>query len=611
LKISQSKIYEIASSLYIVDFITQYTTLRKAGKNFMGRCPFHEERTPSFSVSQEKGVYHCFGCGKSGNIFSFIMDIDNVSFYEAVKILADKANVRIEFDEESYIEDKNQIELLYEINKRAAKYFHDNLLSHDGIYAREYLDKRNIKEETLVKFGLGFALRFNDALYNKFITEFKREDLVSSGLILALNLNEYRDRFRGRLIFPIISESSRVVGFGARRLFDDDNLEAKYINSPETKIYNKSKILFGLNLSKNPIKDKGYALLVEGYMDLIMLYQNGIENVIASSGTSLTNLQVKILSRYTDEIVIVYDADKAGQSAAHRGIELVMENDMKASVVVLPQGEDPDSYVKEYGADKFILLLEKRKSFINYLGDKFSQENRLSTPDGKTEFVREIIQLIAKLKDEIKRDFYIKDIAQRFSIYESVIRQELDKILKLNQRGLTREVKRYTVESETEPLERVDIPKNETKLIQLLIDSDNETKKYLMDNLEIDYITDKEVIKIVNYIFLNINNPQKITLTNLYNQFTDKYTREEILGKAQRSEEYDEKINRKHITDSTLILNQLKHNQLLLQRQTIMNKLKLIGSNSNEIDILLKEKIKLDNEILLTEKKMKSLYKPK
>jgi len=604
MRITQSKIDEIASSLDIVDIISQYTTLRKSGKNFMGRCPFHEERTPSFSVSQEKGVYHCFGCGKSGNMFNFIMDIDNVSFYEAVKILADKANISIEFDEDTYAEDKNKIELLYEINKQAAKYFHDNLMSHDGIYAREYLERRGVKDDIITKFGLGFALRNNDAFYNKFSTDFKREDLVSSGLILGLNLNEYRDRFRGRLIFPIITESSRVVGFGARRLYEDDNLEAKYINSPETKVYNKSKILFGLNLSKNAIKEKGYTLLVEGYMDLIMLYQNGIENTIASSGTSLTTLQVKILSRYTDEITIVYDADTAGQNAAHRGIEIIMENDLKASVVLLPQGEDPDSYIREYGKDKFKTLLEKRKSFINYLGERFIQENRLSTPDGKTEFVREIIHLIAKLKDGIKRDFYIKDIAERFSIYESVIRQELDKLLKLNRRGLTKEIKSYTRETEQIPRAEINVSSIELMLIRLLADADGETKSYLMDNLEIDYITSPQVMRIVNYIFVNIDNPNKINYVGLFNEFQEKEIRD-ILGKALLDENYviqDKEKSR--ISEAKFVLSQLKLSHIKKEIAEIENTMKATNTYSQKaldlqpkLEELIREKISLENQM--------------
>lgn len=313
MKIPQTKIDEIASSLDIVDVISQHTPLRKAGRSFMGRCPFHEERSPSFSVSQEKGVYHCFGCGKSGNIFTFIMDIDNVSFVDAAKLLAEKANITLEFDNEPFDGDRNQIESLYELNKKAAKYFYDNLMGRDGEYAREYLRQRGIKDDIITKFGLGYSLRERDAIYKKYINEYSREDIIGSGLILNLTSNETVDRFRGRLMFPIINESSKVVGFGARKLYEESYDDAKYVNSPETKIYNKSKILYGLNLAKNKIKESGFVLLVEGYMDLIALFQNGFENVVASSGTSLTNLQVKILSRYTSEIVIVYDSDLAGQ----------------------------------------------------------------------------------------------------------------------------------------------------------------------------------------------------------------------------------------------------------------------------------------------------------
>jgi DNA primase len=609
MKISQSKIDEIAASIDIVDVISPYTNLRKAGKNFMGRCPFHEERTPSFSVSQEKGVYHCFGCGKSGNIFTFIMDIDNVTFYDAVKTLAERAGIHLQFDEEQY-EDRNKIELLYEINKRAGKYFYDNLVSNEGIYAKEYLEQRGIKNETITKFGLGFSLRANDALLNKFESEFKKEDLISSGLVIQANLNELRDRFRGRLMFPIISESGRVVGFGARRLFDSDNLEAKYINSPETKIYNKSKILYGLNFAKKRIKETGYAILVEGYMDLISLSQNGIENVIASSGTSLTTLQVKILSRYTKEIVIVYDADLAGQNAARRGIELILENDINASLIVLPKGEDPDSYIKNFGREKFDELLNKRQSVINYIGESYEKEGKLNSPEGKTEFAREIINLIARIKDPIKRDFYIKDIAERFVIYESIIRQELDKLLKLKSRGLTKEPLPYQRESTFEDLTEEKTPVNisniELMLIRLLVDSDNETKEFLMDNLEIDFISDPDIITIINYIFKNFEKPERINHVSLFNEFNNKRTRE-IIGKALLDENYimHDMKDRNHLKEAKFTLNQLRLSDLKKKINEIENKIKSVNEYSPETTILQKEHQVLTKKRVSLEKEMR------
>lgn len=606
MKITQSKIDEIAASIDIVDIISQYTTLRKAGKNFMGRCPFHEERTPSFSVSQEKGVYHCFGCGKSGNVFNFIMDIDNVTFYDAVRTLAERAGIQLEFDKEEY-EDRNQIELLYEINKRAGKYFYDNLMSHDGTYAREYLEQRGIKTDTITKFGLGFSQRANDALFNKFINEFKREDLISSGLIILSNLNEVRDRFRGRLMFPIFSESSRVVGFGARRLFDSDNLEAKYINSPETKIYNKSKILYGLNLAKNRIKETGFALLVEGYMDLISLYQYGIQNVIASSGTSLTTLQVKILTRYAKEIVIVYDADLAGQNAARRGIELILENDLTASLIVLPKGEDPDSYIKNYGREKFDELLSKRQSVINYIGENYRSAGKLESPEGKTEFVREIINLIIKIKDPIRRDFYIKDIADRFGIYESIIRQEMDKLLNLKSRGLTKETPQFTSEQIEERTARseLNVPNIELMLIRLLVDSDEETREYLMNNMEADFITDKDIERIVNFVFKNAETPENISHVHLFNEFNDRRIRD-IIGKALLDENYimQENKDRNHMKEAKFVLNQLRLSGIRKQILEIENKIKSVNQYSPETlelqkkhQLLVKDRVALEKEL--------------
>ncbi|HJY62724.1 MAG TPA: DNA primase, partial [Ignavibacteria bacterium] len=380
MKIPQHKIDEIAATVDIVDVISGYTNLRKAGRNFMGRCPFHEERTPSFSVSQEKGVYHCFGCGKSGNMFTFLMEKENITFFEAAKGLAAKANIKLEFIDEPFDEDRDKIEVLYEIHIRAARKYHDNLNQRSGEYAREYLNRRDIPGEMITKFGIGYSLKEKDALFRELKEEFSLEDLLGSGLFIDLGRDEIRDRFRGRLMFPIISESGKVIAFGGRKIFEDITDEAKYINSPETKIYNKSKTLYGLNFSKNAIKQSGFAILVEGYLDLISLYQFGIENVIASSGTSLTGLHVKILSRYTDEVVILFDSDLAGQNASRRAIELLLENNIKATVIELPQGDDPDTYIRNSGIDKFNHILQNRIGIIDFIGNRYKTEGKLGTP---------------------------------------------------------------------------------------------------------------------------------------------------------------------------------------------------------------------------------------
>ena len=609
MKIPQNKIDEIASSTDIVEVISAYTPLRKAGRNFMGRCPFHEERTPSFSVSQEKGVYHCFGCGKSGNAFTFLMDTEKITFFDAVKMLAEKANIQIEFENEPYDPDRNKTEVLYSINSKAGRYFHELLNKRDGEYAKEYLNQRGIDSETAVKFGLGYSLREKDALYREFSGEFDENDLVESGLVLNIGSNEKRDRFRGRLMFPILTESGKVAGFGGRRIWGEGaSEEAKYINSPETRIYNKSKILYGLNFSKSAIKSEGFAVLVEGYMDLISLFRNGIENVVASSGTSLTQLHVKILSRYTKEVVVVFDSDLAGENASRRAIELFIENDMIVSVVALTYGEDPDTYVKKHGKEGFKKLLNSRKSVIDYIAGSYNDKGMLATPEGKTGFIKEIIGLIAKMKDEIKRDFYIKDISERFSIYESLIRKELDKTLRMKSRGITGN---SAVQPEITAIKKapdVKIPAVELMLIRLLIDSDEKTRDYLTANLEFDLISNEAAGIIINYIMQNINNPGNITHVHLFNEFHDDVSKD-IIGKALLDEYYvmQGSKSKNYLNEAKSVLTQLRLNQITEKIKDIETKIKTDNQYTKENMSLLSEHQKLKTESIRLKNELKSV----
>jgi len=607
LKIPQTKIDEIASSIDIVDVISAYTPLRKAGRSFMGRCPFHEEKTPSFSVSQEKGVYHCFGCGKSGNMFTFVMDTENVNFFEAVKMLADKAGIPIEFENEPYDPDRNKIELYYEINAKAGRYYHDNLLARDGAYAKEYLANRGLKDETLTKFGIGYSLRDKDALYRTFGGDYSLEDLTDAGLVLNIGANEVRDRFRGRLMFPIFNESGKVVGFGGRRMYDESTEEAKYINSPETKIYNKSKTLYGLNFAKGAIKQQGYLILVEGYMDLISLYQNGIENVVASSGTSLTQLHAKIISRYTKEVVVVFDSDLAGQNASRRAIELLIENDISVSVLALPPGDDPDTFIKKNGLDGFNRFLNRRLKIIDYIAESYEVRGGLSTPEGKTEFVREIIGLITKMRDPIKRDFYIKDVAERFGIYESIIRKELDSFKGLKNRGLTREISHEKPERKSNE-KAARISTVELVLIRLLIDADTRAKELLMNGLEMDLIPNENVRKIVNYIMMNLDSPEKITHIVLFNEFQDEESKD-IIGKALLDENFvmQGSKNKNYVTEAQAILSQLRLQSVRLRIKEIESKIKSSNAYSPEILELLTAQQSLKNEQLELERSLKSI----
>jgi DNA primase len=427
MRIPPEKIEEIRSANDIVDVISQHVRLKKRGKNFVGLCPFHQEKTPSFTVSSEKQVYHCFGCSKGGNVITFVMEFEKVSFTEAVRSLAEKAGITISFTEVDQ-ERQNETEALYNVCRFAGLHFYNNLTKTDeGRSALEYFHQRGFSEETIRVFGLGYSLNSWDGLVHRAKEEgLDRGDLLKAGLIRVREDGTDYDYFRGRAMFPIISTTGRVVGFGARKLREDDPL-GKYINSPETPIYNKSRILYGLFHSKDAVRAQDNALMVEGYADLISLYQAGIQNVVASSGTALTEEQVQLISRYGKKLTLVYDADSAGSNATLRGMDIALAQDLDISIVELPEGEDPDSFIRKSGGKEFQKLLDQASSFIDFKARQFLRTGSFSTPEGKAQAVRSIVQSIAKMKDELKRNFYIKEVATKYDIYESVLYRELEK----------------------------------------------------------------------------------------------------------------------------------------------------------------------------------------
>jgi DNA primase len=431
MRIPDSKIDEVRSASDIVDVISAYVPLKKRGKNYTGLCPFHQEKTPSFSVSADKQMYYCFGCGVGGNVFTFVMEHDKVSFVEAVRTLARRAGIAIP---EEGAEDKAQEtenEALYNACRAAGLYFHENLVnSIEGKLALEYFHHRGFTDATIRKFGLGYSLNAWDGLVK--LAEEGKMDLTllaKAGLVLRRDdTSGYYDRFRGRAMFPIFSTSGRTVGFGARKMREDDPL-GKYINSPETPIYNKSRILYGLFQSKEAVRAKEYAILVEGYADLISVFQGGIENIVASSGTALTEEQIQLIGRYAKNVTLVYDADSAGSKATIRGVDLIIENGLDVKVAELPQGEDPDSFVRKEGGAAFQKLLDQAVSFLDFKARLFQTQGLLATPEGKTHVVRSIVETISKMKDELKRNFFVKSVSEKYDIYESVLFRELEKQL--------------------------------------------------------------------------------------------------------------------------------------------------------------------------------------
>ena len=524
MNIPNEKFEEIAQANDIVDVISGYIDVKKKGKSFLAVCPFHPDKNPSLHISQQKQVYHCFSCKASGNVYTFIQNYEKITFIEAVEKLAARAGIELKKNLLKP-DHANELTRLYEINKSAAKYFHKNLENLTGSekeFVYNYLAKRKIEKQLITKFGIGYANKSWDGLLSYFREEdiFNNEDIEKSGLIIKSEKdeNKYYDRFRGRIIFPIFNESDKVVGFGGRKLYEDD-LGGKYINSPESKIYYKSKVLYGLNFAKEKIRYYDYVILVEGYMDIVSLSKSGIENTVASSGTALSEEQVKLISRYTKNICVLFDSDLAGIKAAKRGIEIILEAGLDLNVISLPEGEDPDSFINKNGKEEFEKYLNNKMTVIDFISGLYIKEGKFETVQDKSAFIKEIIGYIGKIPDKIVRAFYIKDIARKYSLYESDMRDELEKVLKENK------IKSFPKSSVVLPERRLNIKKEidqeiasvEMDLLELFINGNEEAISYLENNLEIDFIKNKEISKITEYFLDEYINHGKIELSKALN----------------------------------------------------------------------------------------------
>ncbi|MCU0426460.1 MAG: DNA primase [Candidatus Kapabacteria bacterium] len=426
----------------IVEVISDFVALNKRGRNFIGLCPFHNEKTPSFNVLPDKGIFKCFGCGKGGDAITFIREHQKMSYPEAIGVLAQRLGIVLaENDTDTSSGEHNRYENAYNALRLAANYFYKNLYLDIGEEALEYVRLRGFSEETVKKFGLGFSPNSFSATMNELhVLGMSDEALLDAGLVgKKEETGRIYDRFRGRLMFPIQNPMGRVIGFGGRRMNDEDKNAAKYLNSPQSLVYNKSEVLYGIFQAKDALRRLGYALLVEGYADLLSVSQAGFQNVVASSGTALTKEQLRLISRFCKKVKIVYDSDKAGINAALRGLDLAVEEDFDVEIVRLPDGDDPDSIIQRDGADAFQFRIDNALSLVDFKGEIFREQGLLNTPEGSTEAVRSIMETIAKVPTQIKRDFMIRSVAHRFSLREADLYAELTKILRRNSFGEQRE----------------------------------------------------------------------------------------------------------------------------------------------------------------------------
>lgn len=508
MRISENKIDEIRNAADIVDVVGGYVQLRKRGKNFIGLCPFHQEKTPSFTVSDDKQIYHCFGCGNGGNVFKFLMEFKNISFVEAVEEVADHLGIKIQFDE-SPSDQQNELEVFYDINVFAARFFLEHLTKNtEADEAREYLKRRGIKPQTQRSFGIGFA-PFG---WDNFLNHAKQNkiDLAKAkqlGLIDTNERGEYYDKFRARVIFPIFSPNGRVIAFGGRVLQNVDNV-AKYLNSPESQIYSKRKSLYGLFHSKDEIRKLDRAILVEGYMDLVSLYQAGVKNVVASSGTSLTDEQIQLLSRFTKNIYVLFDADSAGQKAALRSIELLLKQDFEVKVISLPKGEDPDSFINKFGKEQFDEEVNRSVNFLEYQTSQFEQQGMFEDPAEMTKAIRELVRTLALVNDELKRNLLLKTISKKFNLREKLIESELNTALSQNKTKVETQVNKQAVKIEAQSIESrlalsvkpVNENPNEKELLRLLFSGDEKIVGYIFDNVATESFTNVNYMKLANLV---------------------------------------------------------------------------------------------------------------
>ena len=416
---------EVRKAADIIEIIGQYVQLKKRGQNYIGLCPFHSERSPSFTVNQDKQIYHCFGCGRGGDVFSFWMEYHNLSFPQSLKDLAERYN--IELPRYGSLRDEREKaelrELLFKTNGLAADYFHTVLVrSPEGKPGRDYFSRRGISRETISKFKLGYAVNKWDGLINYLRTKNISLDAgAKAGLLVSKKDGGYYDHFRGRIIFPIFDLNHQVIGFGGRVL--DDSLP-KYINTPETPLYHKGYSLYGLDSAFRNIREEGLAIIVEGYMDMLALRQHGISNVVATLGTAFTSNQIRRLKGYTKEVIVLFDPDDAGREAALKSFPLFLNEGVSAKVLVLPQGEDPDSFVNRYGADEFRGLLKEAVPIFDFYLDQALAHMDASV-DGRIKLLSEVLPIFMDVESGATRLLYAHRLSEKAGINEAIIWEEL------------------------------------------------------------------------------------------------------------------------------------------------------------------------------------------
>ena len=583
---SDELLEEIRNSNDIVDIISQYVVLKRSGRNFFGLCPFHKEKSPSFSVSPDKQIFHCFGCGAGGNVFHFMSKIENIGFVDSVKILADRANIVLPTLDNAGDAKKEKLKAkVYEINQIAAEFYHENLYKPTSKIAQDYVKKRKLDNKTLKTFTIGYAGKF-DELYRELVKKgYTEEEMLASSLILKNDNGQFIDRFRKRFMIPIKDVRDRVIAFGGRVL---DDSKPKYINSPENIVYSKGRNLFGLNVAKRNLTDK--IVIVEGYMDAISLYQRGINNVVASLGTALTEHQGRLLGKYAKQIIIGYDADGAGQAATMRGLEILQKLGYDVRVLQLddPTVKDPDEYVIKNGTGRFERCVDNAISLVEFKVKMLKRTLNINTASDKIKFLNEVSKILSKVDNHIEKEVYIERISKEYGVSKEAIYAQTNKLQYADAKDskiLERKIPVIRHKQEKTETNISDaIIRRENMIISLLLNEEVHAYQSLKNVITVNdfkYEINKKIAKILYDEFEKGDS----NINNLLNSIQD----EEILNQITKimSDDYDITDINKAIID---ILN-------IYEKEKIINKKNEILSKLEDEKLTKEEIVSLENQL--------------
>ena len=590
---SDELIEEIRTNNDIVDVISKYVTLKRSGRNFFGLCPFHKEKSPSFAVSPDKQIFHCFGCGAGGNVIHFISKIEGLDFKDTLELLANRANIELPTLENS--EDDKTARLkskVYEINKIAAEFYHENLYKPTSKMAQEYIKKRKLDNRTLKAFLIGYAGNFNELYLLLKQKGFTEEEMLASSLVKRTDNGGYMDSFRKRLMFPIQDVRERVIAFGGRVL---DDSKPKYINSPENIVYSKGRNLFGLNVAKK--HDTKRIIIVEGYMDAISLYQRGITNVVASLGTAMTESQGRLLRRHSEQVILGYDADGAGQAAILRGMEILQNLGCDIRVLQIEGAKDPDEYVLKYGPERFQRCVDNSISLVEFKVKVLLKELNIENTNDKIKFLNEIANILSKITNQIEREIYVDKIAREYKISKEAIYAEINKLIyKDNQGSKKLEKKVITMELKEESKTNISEStlKKEKLVIYLLINEYSKSYEKIAKLITLNDIQDETNRQILKKMYEEF---QKGNINT--NQIVDWFQDENIISRITEimAEDFEITDVNKAIDD---LINVYEKQKLVNRRNEILKQLDTEKNVEN-----MKELEKELNDIILKLAKIK------